>query len=77
MLPKDRGLRKSEALILWIEGFKHVPNFVIFDDDLREGFQDTFDYGIYKKFILTNPQLGLTVQNINKAMEILEEQNHV
>lgn len=77
MLPKDKGLRKSEALILWIEGFKHVPNFVIFDDDLREGFQDTFDYGIYKKFILTNPQLGLTVQNINKAMEILEEQNHV
>lgn len=36
ILPKDRGLRKSEALMLWLRGFKDVPNFVIFDDDLRE-----------------------------------------
>ena len=71
MLPKDRGLRKSEALILWLEGFKHVPNFVIFDDDLREGFQDTFDYGICRKFILTDPKFGLTMQDVNKAVRML------
>lgn len=71
MLSKDRGLRKSEALILWLEEFKHVPNFVIFDDDLREGFQDTFDYGICRKFILTDPQFGLTMQDVNKAVRML------
>ena len=79
-LTHERHLTKSEALELWFEDsdidWKEC-HFVVFDDDLREGFQDTFDYGIYKKFILTNPQLGLTSQNINKAMEILEDQNRV
>lgn len=74
-LPTDKHITKSEALILWLEEFKTVPAFVIFDDDLREGFQDTFDYGIYKKFILTDPKLGLTAADIDKAIAVFNKQD--
>lgn len=73
-LPTDRHITKSEALILWLEDFKHVPDFVVFDDDLREGFQTTFDYGICNKFILTDPKLGLTMTDVNAAIDKFKEQ---
>ena len=75
-LPLDRHITKAEALILWLEEFKNVPQFVVFDDDSREGFQDTFDYGIYKKFILTDPKLGLTMTDVNAAIDKFKEQEH-
>ena len=71
-LPKDRHINKSQALILW---FKQHPEFdgqfVILDDDKSEGFQDTIEYGINKHFILTDPEWGLTNDDIEKAVEIL------
>lgn len=73
-LPTDRHLTKSEALILWLEEQKEIPPFVVFDDDLREGFQTATDYGISKKFILTNPKLGLTMTDVNKAIDMLKKQ---
>ena len=73
-LSTDRHLTKSEALILWLEEQKEIPPFVVFDDDLREGFQQTTDYRISKKFILTDPLLGLTMTDVNKAIDILKKQ---
>lgn len=70
-LPKDHHITKSQALVLW---FEENPNFngkfIIFDDDLREGFQDTYEYGIKDNFILTDMYIGLTDEDCEKAKKI-------
>lgn len=71
-LPKDKHINKSKALILWFEQHPEFDGkFVIFDDDKREGFESTTDYNINKNFILTDPEWGLTNDDIEKAVEIL------
>ncbi len=71
-LPKDAHINKSKALILWFEQHPEFDGkFVIFDDDKREGFESTTDYNINKNFILTDPEWGLTNDDIEKAVEIL------
>ena len=71
-LPKDRHINKSQALILWFEQHPEFDGeFVILDDDKREGFQNTFEYDINNHFILTNPEWGLTNSDVEKAVEIL------
>ena len=71
-LPLDKHINKSQALVLW---FKQNPEFdgkfVIFDDDKCEGFESTTDYNINKNFILTDPEWGLTNDDVEKAVEIL------
>lgn len=37
-LPKDRHINKSQALELWFEMNDFNGEYVIFDDDEREGF---------------------------------------
>ena len=71
-LPKDRHINKSQALILWIQQHPEFDGqFVILDDDRSERFQDTAEHDISKHFILTNPEWGLTNDDIEKAVEIL------
>lgn len=45
--------------------------FVVFDDDVREGFQDTDVHNIKDHFILTDMKVGLTDNDIERAKEIL------
>lgn len=73
-LPPIRHTTKAEALVLWFEESEISPdeiNFVIFDDDLREDLDKTYEYHIKDHFILTNVQTGLTDDDIAKAREIL------
>ena len=54
MLPKDRHINKAEALVLWFEEnnlAKDDLDYVIFDDDLSEGFATMTDYDINKHFV--------------------------
>ena len=37
-LPKDRHITKAEALIMWLEQTGYSGKYVVFDDDLREGY---------------------------------------
>jgi len=71
-LPLDKHINKSQALILWFEQHPEFKgDFVIFDDDKSEGFQDTYDYDINDHFILTNPEFGLTDDDVEEAIDIL------
>jgi len=51
---------------------KDIDNFVIFDDDLNEGFQNVADYMISSKFIHTKYDIGLTDIDCKKAYNILK-----
>ena len=60
------------AAVLWFEEHgNEVDKFVVFDDDLREGFQNTYEYGIRDNFILTDKEIGLTDEDCKKAKKIL------
>ena len=71
-LPKDRHITKSQALILWMEQNEDFNGeFVIFDDDLREAFMLTDEYGIKDHYVHVDSQHGITDENIRTAMAIL------
>lgn len=72
-LPHDRPLTKSEALELWFEDnewmSKRTGKYVIFDDDLREGYQE---HPLFSKhFIYTNWAFGLENYDVDHALKIL------
>lgn len=72
-LPHDRHITKSEALELWFEDNGKdwkTEKYVIFDDDLREGYQSSGKFA--KHFVYVNPEHGLTDVEVNKAKAILE-----
>ena len=46
-------------------------DFVVFDDDLTERFQDIDEYNIKDHFILVDRQVGLTDLDCQKATDIL------
>ena len=67
-----RHVAKSFAVASWIENNKqHIDNFVVFDDDLTERFQDIDEYNIKDHFILVDRQVGLTDLDCQKATDIL------
>ena len=73
MLPKDRHITKCEALELWFDDnrwfSKTNGKYVILEDDLQEGYQS---HPIFcKHLILTDYRYGLTDDDANKAIEIL------
>lgn len=72
-LPHDRHISKSQALILWFEDNDFNGGFVVFDDDLREGYQDACEYKIKEHFIHTDSEAGLTASDFKKAKEILSQ----
>lgn len=74
MLPKDRHINKAEALVLWFEEnnlAKDDLDYVIFDDDLSEGFATMTDYDINKHFVQTSNVTGLTEDDVRRAKAIL------
>ena len=76
-LTTERHLTKSEATILWFEDNPDFKgNFVIFDDDPGENYQDTADYGISRHFVLTTMDAGLTKGHLEYAGEILKRKEN-
>lgn len=70
-LSKVRHVTKSQALRMWVDenGIDmNRLNYVIFDDDRREGFQNS---EFARHFVLTNPDVGLTQKDCEKAIRIL------
>ena len=69
-LPPDRHISKSQSLELWFEYNEDFKgNYVIFDDDLREGYQDKPSF--QKRFILVESEFGLTDEICEMAKKIL------
>ena len=72
-LTHEQHLTKSEALELWFEDTGldwKACRYVVFDDDLREGFSWS---KFRTHFILTNDETGLTDADCKKAVEILSK----
>lgn len=70
ILPTDRYITKSEALRLWfIKNDIKDLTYVIFDDDLREGFQTS---EFKHNFVLTDGKTGINDDNIEAALNILK-----
>ena len=70
-LPKERHIKKSEALRRWFAEKQIDPStaeYVIFDDDESEGFGQS-EFG--DRFILTDYRTGVTAADCEKAKEIL------
>lgn len=71
-LPAVRHVNKSSTLAYWLDMNKDFNGkFAIFDDDLKEQFQNTVDYDINKKFIHINPQTGITTSDLESAKRIM------
>jgi len=71
-LPPDKNISKSKALELWEKShpeFNYLSDrYVIFDDDIREEFQNS---KFKNHFILTDSELGLTDEDCNIAETML------
>ena len=67
-------MRKADVLVQWMDNngiTEDNTKFVVFDDDMREGFQDTSIHNIKDHFILTDARNGLTDEDVKRAKEIL------
>ena len=69
-LPKDRHNNKSQALELWFEMNDFTGEYVIFDDDEREGFQNNPKFR--KHYIQTDSRYGITLDDYEQAIQILK-----
>lgn len=73
MLPPERHATKCECLELWFEDnpwFSKNGSYVILEDDVNEGYQA---HPIFiKHLILTDWHTGLTEEDSNRAIKILE-----
>ena len=75
MLPPIRYATKSECLELWFEDnawfSKQHSKYVILEDDTREKYQE---HPIFcKHLVLTNYHIGLSENDANKAIDILNK----
>lgn len=58
-LPKDRHVRKAEALILWLEDNPDFKGkFAILDDDIREGYAEYPQFN--KNMFFCDPKFGFS-----------------
>ena len=60
---------RGSGIYNWLESHPKVKNWVVLDDDR---FPDFETFGIYPHLVLTNPLLGLTDDDADAAIEILE-----
>ena len=76
-LPKFRHMKKSTAISKWLDenpGCTMQSKFAIIDDDLDEGFLDTLEYDISNRFVHINSKYGITENDLEKVLEILENE---
>lgn len=56
---------KGKEIMAWLDDNKHVTDFVVLDDlMLREGY-------INNRLVKTDPEVGLTSENINEALRTM------
>ena len=75
-LPVESGLTKCDCLELWFEDnawFNKHGHYVILEDDRREGYQKHHIYN--KHLILTDYHYGLTEDDAQKAISIIEQKH--
>lgn len=70
-LPPDRHVTKSVALVKWFNITGYTGKFVIFDDDVSEGYGKTDNYNIKNMFIQIDATTGITDNDLKKASDIL------
>ena len=72
-LPPIRHQKKSLVLKDWLHRNPCISyDFIIFDDDLNEGFQNIDDFEISKKFVHTDYRHGLSDKDCLLAKKILD-----
>lgn len=71
-LPADRHATKPTALAKWLSLTGYDKKFVVFDDDLSEGYSQMHEYGIDEAFVHVDSMFGITDDDLNAAIKILE-----
>jgi len=70
VLSAKRHVPKLNALKMWFdENPDFNGGFVVFDDDIEEGFQNENEHEINKHFMLIDAKTGITEQNLADALE--------
>lgn len=68
-LPENKTyLSRKEEVMNWVNTFNEIPEFVIIDDDKSLNGLPEF---VKNKLIQTNSSIGLTIELIDEALEIL------
>lgn len=70
-LPTDFELDKAQALSIWLKSFKTIDFAYVILDDFDEGFSRD---GFENHFVQTDSINGITDEDVNKAIEILNKQ---
>lgn len=65
---EDMTFNRGEGIRKWLESKPHVSHWVVLDDIV---FKDFEQFGILSNLVLTNPEQGLTDDDVEKAIEIL------
>jgi hypothetical protein len=66
--PNKTYLNRKEEIMNWVNSFNDLPEFVIIDDDKSLNGLPEF---IKNKLIQTNASIGLTIELIDEALEII------
>ena len=64
----DRGTNRGHGILQWYS-HKNVDKYIVLDDEV---FFDYHAYGIMNHLILTDPEVGLTDEDVDKAIEMLK-----
>lgn len=63
----DRGVNRGHGILQWYS-HKNVNKYIVIDDEI---FPDYSVYGIKNHLVLTDPEVGLTDEDVDKAIEML------
>jgi hypothetical protein len=70
-LPENKAhLSRKEEIMNWITSSNELPDFIIIDDDKSLNGLPKF---VKNKLIQTNASIGLTIDLINEALEIIAD----
>lgn len=64
----DREVNRGHGILQWYS-HKNVDRYIVIDDEI---FPDYSVYGIKNHLVLTDPEVGLTDEDVDKAIEMLE-----
>ena len=64
----DRGANRGHGILQWYS-HKDVDKYVVLDDEI---FPDYKAYGVTNHLVLTDPEVGLTDADVDKAIEMLK-----
>lgn len=64
----DRGVNRGHGILQWYS-HKNVDRYIVIDDEV---FPDYDVYGVKNHLVLTDPEVGLTDEDVDKAIEMLK-----